>query len=178
MYRTTHGLTDPGEQKNRNYNWSVDKNEHRFGLPQEKEYDGTKKSLLTDFLESQFPKTNLVTKRLEDYRKATIDSMGKSKYRGTIDPNLDKDFTFGKPSFNNLDNQWNIGKCLQGQEQNSLETDVDLGKSILHKSKFSAIRPKEYDPYKTFGIPSVRSDLPKKRNVSVSDLNVNLISIF
>ena len=175
MYRTTHGLTDPGEQTNRNYNWSVDKNKHTFGLPQEKEYNGTKKSLMTDLLEAQYPKTNIVTKRLEDYRKATTDAMGKTKYKGTLDPNLDEDFTFGVPSIKNVQDQWNIGKCLQGDVHNFNQTDTDLGRSRLHRSKLPSMQPKDFDPNKTFGVPSVRGDLPKKRNVSINDLNVKNI---
>lgn len=30
-YVKTHGWFEPGEQKQRNYNWPVDKNEFRFG---------------------------------------------------------------------------------------------------------------------------------------------------
>jgi len=31
MYNKTHGNFGPGEQRNREYNWSVDKASHRFG---------------------------------------------------------------------------------------------------------------------------------------------------
>ena len=178
MYKTTHGLTDPGEQTNRHYNWSVDKNKHTFGLPQEKEYNGAKKSLMTDLLESQYPKTNIVTKRLEDYRKATTEVMGKTKYKGTVDPNLDEEFTFGVPSIKNVQDQWNIGKCLQGDVHVNNQNDTDLGRSVLHRSKLPSRQPKDFDPNKTFGVPSVREDLPKKRNVSVNDLIVKKIIFF
>jgi hypothetical protein len=177
MYNTTHGLTDPGEQKNRNYKWRVDKNKHSFGLPQEKEYDGAKKSFMTDFLDSQFPMTNIVTKRLEDYRKASKDGLGQIKYKGTVDPNLAEDFIFGVPSIKNVDDKWNCGKCIHGDNKRDISADSDLGKSILHRSKLPSRQPKEYDPNKTFGVPSVREDLKRKRNVSVNDLNVYLTFI-
>jgi hypothetical protein len=172
MYRTTHGLTEPGEQKNRNYNWSMDKTKHSFGKPQEKEYNGAKKSLMTDLLEAEYPKTNIVTKRLEDYRKATEEGLGKTRYRGTVNPNLREDFTFGAPSIKNVDDHWNLGKCLQGDKNRNIQAESDLGRSILHRSKLNARQPKEYDPNRTFGVPSVREDLPRKRNVSVNDMNV------
>ena len=178
MYKTTHGLTEPGEQKNRNYNWSVDKNKHAFGKPQIMEYNGTKKSLMTDLLEAQYPKTNIVTKRLEDFRKATEEGIGKTKYKGTVDPKLGDDFTFGVPSIKNVNDHWNLGKCLQGDQNKTLNVDSDLGRSILHRSKLSSRQPRDYDPNKTFGIPSVREDLARKRNVSVNDLQVKKIFYF
>lgn len=173
MYNTTHGLTDPGEQKNRNYKWPVDKDKYSFGLPQTKEYDGCKKSLMSDILDNEYAKTNIVTKRLEDYRKASKDGLGKIKYKGTVDPNLAEDFIFGVPTIKNIDDKWNCGKCIHGDNKRDNSVDSDLGKSILHRSKLPSRQPKDYDPHKTFGIPSVREDLRKKRNVSVNDLNVN-----
>ena len=172
MYKTTHGFSDPGEQKDRNYKWNMDKTQHSFGKPIEKEYNGAKKSLMTDLLDADYPKTNIVTKRLEDYRKATEEGLGKTRYRGTVDPNLGEDFTFGTPSIKNVEDHWNLGKCLQGDENRNVEADSDLGRSTLYKSRLSARQPKEYDPNKTFGVASVREDLPKKKNVSVNDMNV------
>lgn len=31
MYNKTHGNFAPGEQRNREYNWTLDKTQHRFG---------------------------------------------------------------------------------------------------------------------------------------------------
>lgn len=31
MYKKTHGNYDPGEQKKRDYEWTLDTNSHRFG---------------------------------------------------------------------------------------------------------------------------------------------------
>lgn len=173
MYRTSHGFSDTGEQKNRNYNWNnIDKNSHSFGKPQEKEYDGTKKTLMSDFLESSYPKTKIVDKRLEDYRQATEDMLGVTKYKGTLNPNLPEDHAFGVKSVKDDEKNWNLGKCLIGESGRDILPDKDLGKNVIHKSKLSAIQPKDYDPNKTFGVPSVRFDLAKKKMVSVSDINV------
>jgi len=173
-YEITHGLCDPGYQKNREYNWyDIDKKSHCFGKPQKREYNGAKNSLITDFQEAQYPKTKIVDKRLEDYRQATDDLIGKSKYRGTINPDIEEDHVFGKPSIKGGD-LWNIGRCINGDTNNPLllEEDKDLGRSISYKSKLPTIKPKEYDPNKIFGLPSIRYDLTKKKNPSVQDIKV------
>lgn len=178
MYRTTHGFSDPGEQYKRNYKWNMNITNHSFGKEIEKEYDGAKKSLMSDTLESNFPNTKIVTKRLEDYREATEDKLGKTKYRGTINPNISEEFVFGSPTIKNSDNHWNAAKCIQGDFNRNVEPDSDLGKSTLYKSRLSARHPREYDPNKTFGVPSVRQDLPMKKIISVCDTNVNLYIFF
>lgn len=169
-------MSDPGEQKNRNYNWyEIDKKSHVFGRFQPREYNGAKNSLITDFLEASYPKTRIVDKRLEDFRQATDDMIGKSKFKGSIRPDIDENFVFGARSIKGND-MWNMGKCLHGDpySQNALllEPDKDLGKCTLHKSKLNAIQPKEYDPNRIFGVPSIRYDLPKKRSPSVNDMIV------
>lgn len=176
LYRTTHGFSDPGEQKNRNYNWKdIDKNSFLFGKPQEMELNGALKSLKSDNLEAQYPKTKIVDKKLEDFRQATEDMLGTSKYKGTMNPNLPEDFVFGVKSIKNDGNDWNLRKCLEGEANKKIEPDKDLGKSILHRSKLSSVQPREYDPNKTFGVPSVRVDLSRKKNASVSDVIVTFI---
>lgn len=106
--------------------------------------------------------------------------IGKGRFRGTLNPQIDENFAFGVSSIKG-DNKWNMGKCLQGDHSKTngkfLEQDKDLGKTILHSSKLSARQPREYDPNRTFGIPSIRHDLPKKRAPSVSDLIVKFIFI-
>jgi len=103
--------------------------------------------------------------------------IGRSKFKGTIRSEIDENFVFGVKSIRE-DEMWNLGKCLHGDPyvQNPLlvEPDKDLGKSILHKSKLTAVQPKEYDPTKIFGVPSIRYDLPKKKNPSVNDITVIL----
>ncbi len=164
LYRTTHGFSNPGEQKDRNYNWkTIDKSNHIFGKPQEKEYNGAKNSLMTDFVDANYPKTKIVDKRLEDFRQATDDMLGTTKYKGTLNANLPEDHVFGVKSIKDDEKNWNMGKCIQGELGKNINPDVDLGKSVVHKSKLSSVQPKEYIPDKTFGVPSVRYDLPKKK---------------
>lgn len=174
LYNKSHGLTDPGEQKKRNYTWYVDKDNHVFGKPEAMEFDGAKKSLCNDFLESQYPKTVVANKRLEDFRQATSDMVGRSKFKGTLHPSIDENHTFGAKSV--LGGNWNVAKCIHGdpEEKTSkhLEPDLDLGKPTLHRSKLQNAQPKDIDPEKTFGVPSIRNDL-KRGKVSVADLTVS-----
>jgi hypothetical protein len=126
-------------------------------------------------MEASYPKTKIVDKRLEDFRQATDEMIGKSKFKGTIRSDLDHNFVFGTKSIKG-DEMWNMGKCLHGDPYTQtailLEADKDLGKSILHKSKLGAVQPKEYDPTKIFGVPSIRYDLNKNKNISVNDFTV------
>lgn len=176
LYNKTHGLTDPGEQMNRNYNWNLDKANHVFGKPEPVEWDGAKKSLMSDNLEGAFPKTVIAEKRLEDFRQATSDMVGRGKFRGALHADIKDDHTFGVKSV--LEGNWNVAKCLNGDpnliNEKSLEHDPDLGKNILHRSKLTNAQPKELDPHKTFGVPSIRYDLKQRTKPSVSDLTVKI----
>jgi hypothetical protein len=172
LYYKTHGVTDPGEQSLRNFKFNFDPNDHRFGYSQEKELDGVKKSLREDYLYNPYPQTKLVGKRLEDFRKATEDMLGKGKYLGTLSPKFyNDDHTFGKSS--NFQ-EWNVGRCINGDEttvsNKSLEPDVDLGKDVHYKNKIKNLQPSQRDLNRTYGVPSIRNDLPRKEIKSVSDI--------
>jgi hypothetical protein len=177
LYTRTHGHTDPGEQKDRNYNWPVNKTTYVFGKPQGIEMDGAKKSLRTDFLEADYPKTRVVEKRLEDFRQATSDMIGRSKFRGTLNPSLDDNHVYGKKSI--IGDNWNASKCVHGDPEEKalkhLTPDPDLGKSILHRSKLSAVQPNIVPSDRVFGVPSVRVDLPQKKFTSINNNTVILI---
>lgn len=128
---------------------------------------------MSDYVESAYPKTKIVEKRLEDFRQATEDMLGTTKYKGTLNDNIPEDHIFGVKSIKDEESNWNAGKCLYGEAGKIIEPDKDLGRSILHRSRLSARQPREYLPEKTFGVPSVRYDLPKKKNVSVNDITVS-----
>jgi hypothetical protein len=171
MYRKTHGFTEPGEQKDRNYSWKFNKTTHTFGKPQTLELDGAKKSLLMDQSEGLYPPTKLQNKHAEDFRQATTDIVGKSKYHGTLLPTLGPDHVFGVK--NDFGNAWSAGKCINGDpaEMTSkhVECDPDLGRDFRYKSKLKNLKPIEYDMNKVFGIPSIRRDLKKRCVTSVTD---------
>ena len=175
MYNFSHGLTDPGEQKERNYNWPINKDTHVFGKGQFIEKDGAKKSLMPDILVNNYPATKVGDKRLEDFRQATADMLGRSKFKGTLNSNIPNDYTFGVKSLK--EGNWNVGKCLNGDpnsiSEKMLEPDVDLGKTFLLRSKNEKLHPKGFDTTRSFGVPSVRNDLPEKSRRSVTDLVVS-----
>ena len=184
MYNKTHNYTLPGEQKDREYNWPVDKNNFVFGKGDNIEADGVKKSLRTDLLFSEYPNTKIGDKRLEDFRQATSTLLGKGRFRGTMDTSkIPEDYTFGSKSIKNNDNTWNIAKCIHGDinslKPEMLEKDVDLGKSSLYKSKNSRLQPKtDIETKRIFGLPSVRSDLKPREKESVCNTIVSIYIIY
>jgi hypothetical protein len=176
MYNLTHGLTEPGEQKDRNYKWNFDKNTHVFGKPETMEKDGTKKSLQTDLLFSEYPQTKIGNKRLEDFRQATSSLVGTGKFKGTLNDNIPHNHAFGTRTMK--DGNWNVGKCLSGNmdtnNRSMLTHDVDLGKSFNYTNKNKKLHPTDLiNGHRLFGVPSVRTDLQQKGFRSVSDYTVS-----
>jgi hypothetical protein len=68
MYRKTHGNFGPGEQRSRDYKWTVPKDSFRFGYGEEKQINGAAKSLHMERAEGTFPKTVIVKKTVEDHK--------------------------------------------------------------------------------------------------------------
>lgn len=174
LYNKTHGYTDPGQQKDREYvNLPFDQKEHRYGYVESHEKDGASKSLNTDGLFAPYPRTKIVDKRLEDFRQANENMLGISKFGGALSSNIPLDHTFGKKS--ELGDAWNVGRCINGDgstvTSQSMQVDPDLGRDRRYASKLQNMKPIERDPNKIYGIPSIRSDLKKKNFVSVCDLN-------
>ena len=172
LYYKTHGVTDPGEQSKRGFKFGFDPNDHKFGYFQEKELDGVKKSLRNDFLYNPYPQTKLVGKRLEDFRQANEDMLGQSKYYGTLDKKFhDSDHSFGKGS--NFE-EWNAGRCIHGDgtqvNNKTMEPDIDLGRDSHYNSKLKNLQPSKRDLNRTYGVPTIRSDLPLKKLKSVTDI--------
>lgn len=71
MYNKTHGNFAPGEQKDRNYNWPVNKAQHRFGYGEQKFPNGAAMAIHNERFESAFPKTVIVKKTVEDHKAVT-----------------------------------------------------------------------------------------------------------
>ena len=92
--------------------------------------------------------------------------LGKCKYHGTLNPKFhDEDHVFGKEC--KLGDEWNAGRCIHGDETTvtpkSVEADIDLGRDSHYASKLKNLQPIERDFNKTYGDPSIRSDLPLKK---------------
>jgi len=169
LYTKTHGQSDPGEQKNREYNWPFSVDSHSFGKTEPFEKDGTEKSLKSDFLEAQYPKTKIVPKRLEDFRQATADPVGIPKYKGTMSNKVTPDTVFGVKSV--VKEAWNAGKCLAGEPsgEKAMMEDSDLGKSVLYRSKLKNCQPVTDTANRVFGVPSIRVDKKKEDKTSIAD---------
>ena len=172
LYYKSHGTTDPGKQNTRYYKWNFDPKTFKFGYQEKGEIDGAKNSLNNDGLFNPYPQTKLVNKRAEDFRQATGNVLGKSKYFGTLNPNFyDENHTFGKES--KLGDQWNAGRCIHGDgttvTPESVKADEDLGRSWRYGSKLKSLQPTQNDLNRIYGVPSIRRDLPKKERRSVSD---------
>ena len=82
LYRKTHGHFEPGEQKKRDYNWTVDPRDHAFGYSEKKVLDGAAQAMKYERLEESYPKTQIIKKTVEDFRQVNGDPLGKSKNLG------------------------------------------------------------------------------------------------
>ena len=71
---------------------------------------------------------------------------------------------------------WNAAKCIHGEPtEKELEPDRDLGR-CLKKGSTNVVRKAE-DRNRTFGTPSIRTDIPFKEKRSVADYNVSNLFI-
>ena len=129
MYLKTHGDFAPGQQKQRGYNWPVDKNDHRFGyVENERELNGAAKCVQPERFGLSFPQTKILQKTVEDYVEVTKDELGKPKNLGQKG---ETNKVFGtkikKPG---EEDAWNAALCIHGDpaSKTEIEPDKDLGR--------------------------------------------------
>lgn len=166
-YRGTSG---PGEQRTRGYNWSGttvrNPATHRFGQVDKGALrDGEGAAIaLNPARDPSLPKPSAVLpKRVSDYRNVALDHLGRVKSLGRGDEALPEGVAFGA-SITPAD-EWTAGDCIRGDY--SIEDqlpDADLGKSVS-----KGYRNFTTDPHRTFGVPTIRSDIPPKATASVAD---------
>lgn len=129
QYLKTHGDYAPGQQKERGYNWPVDKSNHRFGyVENERELNGAAKCVQPERFGSNFPQTIILKKTVEDYIEVTKDELGKPKNLGQA---ADAQKVFGvKTKRVEDESAWNAALCIHGDpsSQKEIEPDKDLGK--------------------------------------------------
>lgn len=82
LYRKTHGNFKPGEQRNREYNWKFNPEDHVFGYQEKKVLNGAAMALHSERPEESYPKTTIVQKVVEDHKAVGSDLLGKSKNLG------------------------------------------------------------------------------------------------
>ena len=114
MYIKTHGNFASGEQRDRGYNWTLDKTAHRFGYGEQRLLNGAAMSIHNERFDNAFPKTVIVKKTVEDVKAVTLDMLGQSKNLGQGKPPMPEDHAFGVKNIVGSD-VWNAAKCLHGE---------------------------------------------------------------
>ncbi|CAM9721874.1 unnamed protein product [Scytosiphon promiscuus] len=146
----------PGEQRRRGYDWQVDIENHRFGRP------GSLASPLC--LDSGGePPSGVVSKKLDDFRE-TQDTIGRARNLGHNSRDHLGKHVYGREAVKRGPNEWDARACVEGDygwaEQ---QPDVDLGKSITPGFRNAIAQGR------TFGVPSIRSDILPYAKRSVAD---------
>ena len=167
MYIKTHGDFAAGQQKNRNYHWPVDVNEHVFGKGEkDRDLNEEAKCLNPERNGLKFPNTIIVQKDVEDFQDVTGDPLGKPKNNGQ-GQNIDLNVTHG--AYKIAKDQWNAAKCIYGEPGSLKEIgqDEDVGKCTKLNCTNKVRR--EVDSTRAFGIPTIRTDIPPKKMKSISE---------
>ena len=84
MYLKSHQDYDPGEQKNREYNWNkVDPTDFRFGkVAKNIIHNEIKQVMAPDSNSSKFPETKLIKNNLNDYLDKKSVKLGQTSNLG------------------------------------------------------------------------------------------------
>jgi hypothetical protein len=117
MYKKSHGNFMPGEQKQRDYQWNIDKDSFRFGYGEARMINGAAKSIHGERDEpGAFPKTIIVRKTVEDVKATQSDMLGRPRNLGQGQIPVDEDHYFGSKNIQSMGpNTWNAGKCIHGE---------------------------------------------------------------
>ena len=158
---------DPAVQKERNYDWGVDKTQHRFGYAEQKILNGAAYSLHPERKGGAFPKTVIVKKTVEDFKQVAHDILGKPKNLGQGAIPVPRDHTFGVSTVGS--DAWNAAKCLHGEPASvrEVQPDTDLGKCTKAGCR-NEVR-NDNDINRVFGAPTIRLDIPYRNKKSMAD---------
>ncbi len=111
----------------------------------------------------------IVKKTVEDMRGVAADHLGQCKNLGQGKLNLPEDHQFGVKNIVG-NNVWNAAKCIHGEPNHrEMAPDQDLGRCVKPGSRNQVRRPE--DSNRTFGCPTIRTDIPFKEKRSVADYN-------
>lgn len=117
--------------------------------------------------EEMFPKTVIIQKTVEDQKAVSSDILGVSKNLGQGQVNRGPDFVHGIKNITGND-PWNAARCIHGEPtEKEVQPDHDLGKSV--KPNCRNVVREEKDKVRSFGIPTIRKDIPYKDFKSVAD---------
>lgn len=100
------------------------------------------------------------------------DILGKSKNLGQGQQDRGNEFVHGIRNVVSGD-PWNAARCIHGEPtEKEVQPDHDLGKSVKPNCR-NVVRVEE-DKYRSFGVPTIRKDIPYKNFKSVADYQVSL----
>lgn len=142
---------------------------HRFGYAEKKILNGAGDALHNERNEEMFPKTVVVKKTVEDQKAVSSDILGVSKNLGQGQTDRGQDFVHGIKNVQGGD-PWNAARCIHGEPtMEMVQPDRDLGKST--KPNCRNLVRKEEDAHRSFGLPTIRTDIPikEKGKRSVAD---------
>lgn len=127
--------------------------------------NGAAKAVHHERIEEAYPKTVIVKKVVEDVKAVTSDHLGSVKNLGQGQEPRGDDFIYGHK---NDYTAWNAGKCITGEaSEQQLAPDHDLGRSV--KPNCSNNVRQSTDAQRSFGCPTIRTDVPFKVWRSVAD---------
>jgi hypothetical protein len=122
--------------------------------------------------EEHYPQTVVVKKTVEDQKAVASDLLGVSKNLGQGQVPRGDDFVHGVKNLQG-EGSWNAARCIHGEPTDiELAPDNDLGRSTKPNCR-NMVR-KEEDMHRSFGVPTIRKDIPFKDFRSVADFQVSI----
>mmetsp|Transcript_33161 Transcript_33161/g.87567 ORF Transcript_33161/g.87567 Transcript_33161/m.87567 type:complete len:324 (-) Transcript_33161:201-1172(-) len=161
QYIKSHKSYAPGEQKQRDYNWKIDMGTHKFGVGVGSQTAMNGASFGVTGAMAQCEPPRITSKKTEDF-KNTHDQLGRVRNLGHGSKESHPG-VYGKASLPNS-KVWDARSCIEGDyTYDEQAPDADLGKS--HTPGFRNITAES----RAFGVPTVRSDIPKYATRSIAD---------
>lgn len=167
MYIKSHNSYAPGEQRTRDYQWgraNVDPAQFRFGVVEAGTGEGGVAECIQP--ESQEGQTRITSVQVEKCRHFRADTLGRAKMLGTKPKGLTDDHVYGKnkPKKGAQLEAETAKDALQGgYSWDEQQPDIDLGRSIQPGWR------NDTTSTRTFGCPSVRTDVKPPRLRSIGD---------
>ena len=160
LYVKSHGSYDPGEQKTRNYDWKgKDLMTHRFGVGvgSHVAFNGMAPGAAAALSDTKVA-CAVTSTRVQNFKRLQ-DKLGKPRHLGHA-RQVSKSHVFGNKSVRG-EGDWDARQCIQGNYPPE-DFDSDLG--TTHTPGF-----RNCNSDRTFGVPTIRSDIPKYSKRSVAD---------
>ena len=170
VYQRSHRSFPPGGQRRTAVDWAVagvDPVAARFGKPGaslERNLVGKCLNPLEDRAKVD-NRTVLVSKVVDSFRALEDHQLGETRGRALTDKSRHP-AVYGKAATRSEAGEWGAADCLQGDQTTENQAiDADLGRatSLGYRNNGIAL-----DPTRRFGLPSIRTDVPKRDGGSVA----------